>query len=83
MRDEDQRKEVMPYQDSGLYGKGYPRGKKTATGRPPCGRATPQTAFRPFGGGPARRAGGLWLSSSLLDTPCPTQCDKGENKGIT
>jgi hypothetical protein len=28
----------------GPYGKGYPRGKKTAAGRPPCGRATPQMA---------------------------------------
>jgi hypothetical protein len=38
------------------YGKGYPRGKMMAAGRPPCGRATPQTALRPFGGWPARRA---------------------------
>jgi hypothetical protein len=44
----------------GLYGKGYPRGKKTAAGRPPCGRATPQTAIRPFGGWPARRAYKGW-----------------------
>jgi hypothetical protein len=41
---------------AGPYGKGYPRGKKTAAGCPPCGRATPQTAVRPFGGGlPAGR----------------------------
>jgi hypothetical protein len=41
---------------AGPYGVGYPRGKKTAGGRPLCGRATPQTAVRPFGGWPARRA---------------------------
>jgi hypothetical protein len=34
----------------GPYGKGYPRGMKTAAGCPPCGQATPQTAVRPFGG---------------------------------
>ena len=34
------------------YGVGYPRGKKMAAGRPPCERATPQMAVRPFGGGP-------------------------------
>ena len=38
----------------------------------PCGRATPQTALRPFGGWPARRAGGLRPSSSCLDTPSRT-----------
>jgi hypothetical protein len=38
----------------------------------PCGRATPQTALRPFGGWPARRAGGLRPSSSPLDTPSRT-----------
>jgi hypothetical protein len=38
----------------------------------PCGRATPQTALRPFGGWPAHRAGGLRLSSSPLDTPSRT-----------
>jgi hypothetical protein len=37
---------------NGPYGKGYPRGKKMAAGRTPCGRATPQMAVRPFGGGP-------------------------------
>jgi hypothetical protein len=36
----------------GPYGKGYPRGNKTASSRPSCRRATPQTAIRPFGGGP-------------------------------
>jgi hypothetical protein len=35
---------------TGPYGKGYPRRKKTAAGRQPCGRATPQMAVRPFGG---------------------------------
>jgi hypothetical protein len=38
----------------------------------PCGRATPQTALRLFGGWPARRAGGLRPSSSSLDTPSRT-----------
>jgi hypothetical protein len=37
-----------------------------------CGRATPQTALRPFGGWPARRACGLRPSSSPLDTPSRT-----------
>jgi hypothetical protein len=41
---------------SGPYGKGYPRGKKTAAGHTPCGQATPQTAVRPFGGWPTHRA---------------------------
>jgi hypothetical protein len=41
----------------GPYGKGYPRGKKTAAGRPPYGRATPQTAERSFGEWPAHRVG--------------------------
>jgi hypothetical protein len=34
-----------------VYGVGYPKGKKTATGCPPCGWATPETAvksLRPF-----------------------------------
>jgi hypothetical protein len=35
----------------------------------PCGRATPETAIRPFQGWPARRAGGLQPSSTPLDTP--------------
>jgi hypothetical protein len=34
-----------------------------------CERATPQTDLRPFGGWLACRAGGLWPSSSPLDTP--------------
>jgi hypothetical protein len=38
----------------------------------PCGQATPQTALQPFGGWPACRAGGLWPSSSPLDTPSRT-----------
>jgi hypothetical protein len=42
------------------YGVGCPKGQKTATGRRPpalcCGRATPETAVRPFQGLPARRA---------------------------
>jgi hypothetical protein len=37
----------------------------------PCGRATPETALRPFQGWPTRRASGLRLSSTPLDTtPC-------------
>jgi hypothetical protein len=35
----------------------------------PCGRAIPKTALQPFLGWPARRAGGLRSSSTLLDTP--------------
>jgi hypothetical protein len=35
----------------------------------PCGRATPETALRPFRRWPAHRAGGLWLSATPLDTP--------------
>jgi hypothetical protein len=52
----------------GPYGVGYPRGKKTAAGRPPCGRATPQTALRPFGGWPAHRAykGWAWRARMKL-----------------
>jgi hypothetical protein len=52
----------------GPYGKGCPRGKKTAAGRPPCGRATLQTAVRPFGGWPARRAykGWAWRARMKL-----------------
>jgi hypothetical protein len=52
----------------GLYGKGYPRGKKTAAGHPPWGRATPQTVVRPFGGWPARRAykGWAWRARMKL-----------------
>jgi hypothetical protein len=46
---------VIPGSKTGAYGKGYPRGKKTTAGRPPCGRATPQMAVRPFGWWPARR----------------------------
>jgi hypothetical protein len=38
----------------------------------PCGRATPQTALRPFGGWPTRSAGGLRPSSFPLDTPSRT-----------
>jgi hypothetical protein len=38
----------------------------------PCGRTTPQTALRLFGGWPAHRAGGLRPSSSPLDTPSRT-----------
>jgi hypothetical protein len=34
----------------------------------PCGQATPERALQPFQGWPARRAGGLRLSSTLLDT---------------
>jgi hypothetical protein len=30
----------------GPYGKGYPRGKKTAAGRLTCGRATPRRAYK-------------------------------------
>jgi hypothetical protein len=53
---------------SGPYGVGYPRGKKMAAGRPPCRRATPQTAVRPFGGWPARRAykGRAWRARMKL-----------------
>jgi hypothetical protein len=35
----------------------------------PCGRATPEAASRPFQGWPTRQAGGLRLSSTLVDTP--------------
>jgi hypothetical protein len=35
----------------------------------PCRRATPETAFRPFRGWPAHRAGGLRPSDTPLDTP--------------
>jgi hypothetical protein len=38
------------------YGVGFTRGKKTAAGRLHGGRATPETAERPFQGWPARRA---------------------------
>jgi hypothetical protein len=34
----------------------------------PCGRATPETTFRPFQGWPSHRAGSLRLTSTLLDT---------------
>jgi hypothetical protein len=30
---------LFKFFSSGLYGVGYPSGKKTAAGRPPCGRA--------------------------------------------
>jgi len=39
--------------NAGPYSMGYPRGKKTAIGHP-------QTAVRPFGGWPARRAYKVW-----------------------
>jgi hypothetical protein len=54
--------------ESGPYGVGYPRGKKTAAGRLPTGRAIPQTAVRPFGGWPARRAykGRAWQARMKL-----------------
>ena len=35
----------------------------------PCGRATPETALRPFQGRVAHRAGGLRPSFTLLETP--------------
>jgi hypothetical protein len=35
----------------------------------PCGRATSETALRPFQGWPSRRAGGQRPSSTPLDTP--------------
>jgi hypothetical protein len=38
----------------------------------PCGRATPEAVLQPFLGWPVLRAGGVWLSSIPLDTPCPT-----------
>jgi hypothetical protein len=38
----------------------------------PYGRATPETALQLSGGWPARRAGGLQTSSTILDTPCRT-----------
>jgi hypothetical protein len=38
----------------------------------PCWRATPETALRPFQGWPARRTGGLRLSSTPMDTLCRT-----------
>jgi hypothetical protein len=60
------------------YGKGWPWTPQSFTraryARPftcpsPCGRTTPEMALRPFQGWPARRAGGLWPSSTPLDTP--------------
>jgi hypothetical protein len=44
----------------------------------PCVRATPQTALRPCGGWPARRAGCLRPSSFPLDTPSRTGLGKIE-----
>jgi hypothetical protein len=35
----------------------------------PCGRATPETALQSFQVSPTHRAGGLWPSSTPLDTP--------------
>jgi hypothetical protein len=35
----------------------------------PCGRATTETALQPFKGWPALKAGGLWPSSTPLNTP--------------
>jgi hypothetical protein len=35
----------------------------------PCGRTTPQTVLRPFGGRPARRAGGLRPSLTFWTPP--------------
>jgi hypothetical protein len=35
----------------------------------PCGRATHKTALQTFAGWPARKAVGLLLSSTPLDTP--------------
>jgi hypothetical protein len=35
----------------------------------PCGRSIPETTLQTFLGWPARRAGGLWLSSTPLHTP--------------
>jgi hypothetical protein len=53
---------------AGPYGVGYPRGKKMAAGRPPYGRATPQTAVSLFGGWPTRRGykGQAWRARMKL-----------------
>jgi hypothetical protein len=37
----------------------------------PCRQSTPEKAIQPFLGWPARRAGGLRPSSTLLDTQMP------------
>jgi hypothetical protein len=42
----------------------------------PCGRASPETALRPFQGWPASRAGVTWPSSTHLDTPCCTPMER-------
>jgi hypothetical protein len=59
---------VLRGSKAGPYGKGYPRGKKTAVGRPPYRRAIPQMAVRLFGGWPARRAykGRAWRAGVKL-----------------
>jgi hypothetical protein len=54
-----------------VWGRGIHGPSKAGPGAPdpstPCGRATPETALRPFLGSPARRAGGL----RLFPTPPP------------
>ena len=51
-----------------VRGVGYLKGKKTAAGCSPCGRAPPETAAMPFGGWPAGRAekGGAWRARVKL-----------------
>jgi hypothetical protein len=53
------------------YASNIPLSPGTAMPYPstPCGQATPEMALRPFLGLLTHRAGGLRLSSTLLDTP--------------
>jgi hypothetical protein len=64
-------------------GHGLPKGSPVPA-RPdpstPCGQATPKTALRLFLGWPARRAGSLWPSSTLLDTQRRTPMERGREK---
>jgi hypothetical protein len=49
----------------------------------PCMRATPETALRPFQGWLDRRAGGLWPSSTPLDSPRRTPMFTDQEKPDT
>jgi hypothetical protein len=48
-----------------------------------CGHSTPETVSWPFQGWPTRKAGGLWPSSTLSDTPRHTPMILTRNERVS